>query len=307
MQAGLLQDKCPICLQQVHGSSSPFWLSLCGHVMCNDCLVRGLSTAAVMACPVCKFALSRTSFFQHSQHTKLLDMEGAVRKVVLSDLMKTGDLFSTLKDYNRYLEEVETIVYKIPNDVDIKETMKQYGRYKRKSLARLEVTEDEMRRRRDLYLNDETQKFERTQREGMLESLARGTISSATFLQNAQMLVKPEEPSLVAAESSGSTATVAGHMPPPAAAYTYRPQAAATGMALPRPVATPAGVGRSLAPGQLPAPVGGGTIMRDVVPTYLTPEQEARSAAGGYKFELVRKRALEEALDSLWAPTTPLA
>jgi hypothetical protein len=23
--------------------------------------------------------------------------------------MKTGDLFSTLKDYNRYLEEVETI------------------------------------------------------------------------------------------------------------------------------------------------------------------------------------------------------
>jgi hypothetical protein len=140
-------------------------------------------------------------------------------------------------------------VYKIPNDVDIKETMKQYGRYKRKSLARLEVTEDEMRRRRDLYLNDETQKFERTQREGMLESLvrapayttfspcphhdhhlgkrtshtpfisfmmyhmhvqARGTISSATFLQNAQMLVKPEEPSLVAAESSGSTATVAG-------------------------------------------------------------------------------------------------
>ncbi len=139
-------------------------------------------------------------------------------------------------------------VYKIPNDVDIKETMKQYGRYKRKSLARLEVTEDEMRRRRDLYLNDETQKFERTQREGMLESLvrapahttfspgphhdhhlatrtshtpisftmyhmhvqARGTISSATFLQNAQMLVKPEEPSLVAAESSGSTAAVAG-------------------------------------------------------------------------------------------------
>jgi hypothetical protein len=49
--------------------------------------------------------------------------------------------------------------------------------------------------------------------------------------------------------------------------------------------------------------------MRDVVPTYLTPDQEARSAAGGYKFELVRKRALEEALDSLWAaaPTTPSA
>jgi hypothetical protein len=47
-----------------------------------------------------------------------------------------------------------------------------------------------------------------------------------------------------------------------------------------------------------------GTIMRDVVPTYLTPEQEARSAAGGYKFELVRKRALEEALDGLWTTTT---
>jgi hypothetical protein len=38
-----------------------------------------------MACPVCKFALSRTSFFQHSQHTKLLEMEGAVRKAVLSE------------------------------------------------------------------------------------------------------------------------------------------------------------------------------------------------------------------------------
>jgi hypothetical protein len=210
--------------------------------------VRGLSTVAVMACPVCKFALSRTSFFQHSQHNKLLDMEGAVRKVVLAEydsypltrdqrallafsslltipssssscalplvmvmvamvatahsLMKTGDLFSTLKDYNRFLEEVETIgthltgtdpsychkegecvvsyqitalssVYKIPNEVDIKETMKQYTRYKRKSQARLEITEDEMRRRRDIYLNDEAQKFERTQREGMLESLVR--------------------------------------------------------------------------------------------------------------------------------------
>jgi hypothetical protein len=278
------------------------WLFWC---RCNDCLVRGLSTAAVMSCPVCKYALSRTSFFQHSQHYKLLEMESAVRKVVLSDLMKTGDLFSTLKDYNRYLEDVETLVYKIPNDVDTKETMKQYGRFKRKSTSRLEMTDDEGRRRRELYLNDEAQKLERTQREGMLESLARGTISSATFLENAHTLAKSEEPSLVATDPGAPAVPsgAAGTMPPPAAAaYTYRPQTAPAGMSLPRPMATPSSaVGRSLAPGQTQAPVGGGVIMRDVVPTYLTPEQEARSAAGGYRFELVRKRALEEALDGLWA------
>lgn len=45
--------------------------------------------------------------------------------------------------------------------------------------------------------------------------------------------------------------------------------------------------------------MGAGTITRDQDPPYLTPEQEARSAAGGYKAELVRKRVLEEAFDNL--------
>lgn len=42
-------------------------------------------------------------------------------------------------------------------------------------------------------------------------------------------------------------------------------------------------------------------IARDQVPPYLTPEQEAMSAAGGYKAELVRQRTLQEALDGLWS------
>jgi len=218
--------------------------------------------------------------------------------------MKSADMFATLKDYNKYLEELESIIYNIIYDVDTEETKGLYGSLKRKNAMRLDVSNEEMAKRRETYLFGVIQKAGRTQRQSMLEDRAFGRVSGEAFLQTAHTLFKTEEPSVVASEvSSSSTTTPApGTMPPPAAGYTYRPQVQPSG--LPRPVATPVG-GRVL-PGSVQKPdprqgqTGGGTIARDVVPTYLTPDQEVRSAAGGYKFEIVKKRALEEALGGLF-------
>lgn len=60
-----------------------------------------------------------------------MEKEVDIRKRVLRDYNKREEDFNTLREYNDYLEEIETIVFNLTNDVDIINTNKKIEQHKR--------------------------------------------------------------------------------------------------------------------------------------------------------------------------------
>ena len=62
-----------------------------------------------------------------------MDKEVSIRRKVLKDFNKTREDFEELKDYNDYLEEVETIIFNLVFDKDIINTSKMIDTYKKEN------------------------------------------------------------------------------------------------------------------------------------------------------------------------------
>lgn len=56
-----------------------------------------------------------------------------IRKRILKDFNKKEEDFSSLDEYNNYLEEVETIIYNLCNNIDVLETNKKIEQYKKEN------------------------------------------------------------------------------------------------------------------------------------------------------------------------------
>lgn len=54
-----------------------------------------------------------------------------IRKRVLKDFNKKEEDFATLREYNDYLEEIETIIFNLVNNIDIVGTNKRIEQYKK--------------------------------------------------------------------------------------------------------------------------------------------------------------------------------
>lgn len=61
----------------------------------------------------------------------MVEKEVDIRKRVLRDYNKKEEDFATLREYNDYLEEIETIVFNLTNNIDIVNTNKRIEQYKR--------------------------------------------------------------------------------------------------------------------------------------------------------------------------------
>lgn len=61
----------------------------------------------------------------------MVEKEIDIRKRVLKDFNKKEEDFATLREYNDYLEEIETIVYNLTNNIDIVGTNKRIEQYKK--------------------------------------------------------------------------------------------------------------------------------------------------------------------------------
>lgn len=63
----------------------------------------------------------------------MVEKEVDIRKRVLRDFNKKEEDFSTLREYNDYLEDVETIIYNLANNVDVIATNKKIEQYKKEN------------------------------------------------------------------------------------------------------------------------------------------------------------------------------
>jgi len=83
------------------------------------------------ACPECKIPLRRANFRVQMFEDSMVEKELDIRKRILRDFNKRQEDFLTLAQYNDYLEDIETIIYNLANNIDVIETNKRIEQYKR--------------------------------------------------------------------------------------------------------------------------------------------------------------------------------
>lgn len=124
---------CPRCkTTKYRNPSLKLMVNVCGHGLCESC-VELLFLKGSGNCPECGIALRRSNFrvqlFEDSQVEKEVD----IRRRVLRDFNKKEEDFPSLREYNDYLEEVETIIFNLVNNIDQLETNKKIEKFKKEN------------------------------------------------------------------------------------------------------------------------------------------------------------------------------
>lgn len=105
-------------------------VNVCGHALCESC-VDLLFLKGSGSCPDCNVPLRRNNFRVQLFEDSMVEKEIDIRKRVLKDYNKKEEDFGSLREYNDYLEEIETIVYNLTNNIDIVNTNKRIEQYKK--------------------------------------------------------------------------------------------------------------------------------------------------------------------------------
>ena len=109
-------------------------VNTCGHRLCDACVDSVFSKPSA-PCPECGIALRRNQFRQQQFENSLVEKEVDIRKKILKDYNKTENEFPTLRSFNDYLEEVETIIYNLTNGIDVEETKEKIELYRKENQA----------------------------------------------------------------------------------------------------------------------------------------------------------------------------
>ncbi|XP_004923452.1 CDK-activating kinase assembly factor MAT1 [Bombyx mori] len=124
---------CPRCkTTKYRNPSLKLMVNVCGHVLCENC-VDLLFLKGSGSCPDCNIVLRRGNFRVQLFEDPMVEKEVDIRKRVLRDYNKKEEDFNSLREYNDYLEEIETIVYNLTNNIDIVETNKRIEQYKKEN------------------------------------------------------------------------------------------------------------------------------------------------------------------------------
>ncbi|XP_063238964.1 CDK-activating kinase assembly factor MAT1 [Bacillus rossius redtenbacheri] len=122
---------CPRCkTTKYRNPSLKLMVNVCGHALCDSC-VDLLFLKGSGSCPECRIPLRRNNFRVQLFEDSMVEKEVDIRKRVLRDFNKKEEDFRTLREFNDYLEEVETIIFNLVHDVDIIATNKKIEQYKK--------------------------------------------------------------------------------------------------------------------------------------------------------------------------------
>lgn len=140
---------CPRCrTTKFQNPSLKMMVNVCGHGLCESCVellfLKGLylyvfygfislnhNVTGSGSCPDCKIPLRRNNFRVQLFEDATVEKEVDIRRRVLRDFNKKEEDFASLKEYNDYLEEIETIIYNLTNNIDVVNTNKRIEQYKR--------------------------------------------------------------------------------------------------------------------------------------------------------------------------------
>ncbi|XP_036331239.1 CDK-activating kinase assembly factor MAT1 [Rhagoletis pomonella] len=161
---------CPRCkTTKYRNPSLKLMVNVCGHTLCESC-VDLLFLKGSGSCPECMVPLRRNNFRVQLFEDPMVEKEVDIRKRVLRDYNKKEDDFATLQEYNDYLEEIETIIYNLCNNIDILGTNKRIEAYRREN--RDIIQRNKTRMGREEYELEEMLELEQAQEEARRQELA---------------------------------------------------------------------------------------------------------------------------------------
>ncbi|XP_053620108.1 CDK-activating kinase assembly factor MAT1 isoform X1 [Plodia interpunctella] len=124
---------CPRCkTTKYRNPSLKLMVNVCGHTLCESC-VDLLFLKGSGSCPECNVPLRRSNFRVQLFEDPMVEKEIDIRKRVLKDYNKKEEDFATLREYNDYLEEIETIIFNLTNNIDVVNTNKKIEQYKKEN------------------------------------------------------------------------------------------------------------------------------------------------------------------------------
>lgn len=126
-------EVCPVCKSDRYLTPKMvLMVSPCYHLLCDSCVYR-LFLSGSAPCPQCGTILRKSSFHVPVFEDLRVEKECRIRKNVARCLNKREEDFESPRAYNDYLEQIEGIVFKLVNDVDVEETMAQLEAYRREN------------------------------------------------------------------------------------------------------------------------------------------------------------------------------
>lgn len=129
---------CPRCrTTKYRNPSLKLMVNVCGHALCENC-VELLFVKGSGSCPQCNVPLRRGNFRVQIFEDAGVEKEVDIRRKILKDYNKREEDFETLRAYNDYLEEVETIVFNLANEVDVEATRRKVEQYKKDNKAQIQ-------------------------------------------------------------------------------------------------------------------------------------------------------------------------
>lgn len=143
-------EVCPVCKSDRYLTPKMvLMVSPCYHLLCDNCVYR-LFLSGSAPCPQCGTILRKSSFHVPVFEDLRVEKECRIRKNVARCLNKREQDFESLRAYNDYLEQVERIVFKLVNDIEVEGTMAQLEAYRRENAGlikrNLELEAEEERR-----------------------------------------------------------------------------------------------------------------------------------------------------------------
>ncbi|XP_002735198.1 CDK-activating kinase assembly factor MAT1-like [Saccoglossus kowalevskii] len=122
---------CPHCkTTKYRNPSLKLLVNICGHSLCENC-VDLLFARGSGSCPECNTALRRNNFRLQLFEDPVVEKEVDIRKRILKDYCKKEEDFSTLREFNDYLEDIETIIFNLANNIDVESTKKKMEEYRK--------------------------------------------------------------------------------------------------------------------------------------------------------------------------------
>ncbi|KAJ4427707.1 hypothetical protein ANN_25359 [Periplaneta americana] len=125
------EQACPRCkTTKYRNPSLKLMVNICGHALCESC-VDLLFLKGSGSCPECNVPLRRSNFRVQLFEDSMVEKEVDIRKRILRDFNKKEEDFATLREYNDYLEDIESIIFNLTNNIDVIATNKKIDQYKR--------------------------------------------------------------------------------------------------------------------------------------------------------------------------------
>lgn len=129
--------ECPRCrTTKYRNPNLKLMVNICGHALCENC-VELLFVKGSAACPQCNIALRRHNFRFQIFEDAAVEKELDIRRKILRDFNKKEDDFKTLLEYNNYLEEIETIIYNLANNIDVDAMKRLVEQYKKENRTQI--------------------------------------------------------------------------------------------------------------------------------------------------------------------------